>query len=94
LQALWTQAREGLNVITLICSNRSYDILKLELSRLGVFTPGPAAQRLTDLGTVDWVRVGEGMGVASVSVSTAEELAEELSRSLKEKGPRLIEMVL
>jgi len=40
------------------------------------------------------VRVGEGMGVASVSVSTAEELAEELSRSLKEKGPRLIEMVL
>jgi acetolactate synthase-1/2/3 large subunit len=94
LQALWTQAKEQLNVITLICSNRSYDILKLELARLAVFEPGPAARRLTDLGTVDWVRVGEGMGVPSVSVNTAEGLAKELSSALEKKGPRLIEMVL
>ncbi len=94
LQALWTQARERLNVITLICSNRSYDILRLELTRLGVFQPGPAATRLSDLSGVDWVRAGEGMGVPSVSVSTAEALARELSRALGEKGPRLIEMVL
>lgn len=94
LQALWTQARERLNVITLICSNRSYDILRLELTRLGVFQPGPAALRLTDLSGVDWVRAGEGMGVPSVSVKTAEDLAREFSRALGEKGPRLIEMVL
>lgn len=94
LQALWTQARERLNVITLICSNRSYDILKLELGRLGVFQPGPAASRLTDLSGVDWVRAGESMGVPSVSVRTAEDLAREFSRALDEQGPRLIEMVL
>jgi len=94
LQALWTQAKEQLNVITLVCSNRSYDILKLELARLGVFTPGPAARRLTDLSTVDWVRVGEAMGVPSVSVKTAENLARELSQALERKGPRLIEMIL
>ena len=94
LQALWTQARENLNVITLVCSNRSYDILKLELARIGVFQPGPAASRLTDLSGLDWVKAGEGMGVPSVSVSTAEDLAREFSRALGEKGPRLIEMVL
>ncbi|HPW69660.1 MAG TPA: acetolactate synthase large subunit [Deltaproteobacteria bacterium] len=94
LQALWTQARERLNVITLICSNRSYDILRLELARLGVFQPGPSASRLTDLSGVDWVRAGEGMGVPSVSVRTAEDLAREFSQALDEKGPRLIEMVL
>ncbi len=94
LQALWTQAREQLNVITLVCSNRSYDILRLEFTRLGVFQPGPAAARLMDLSGIDWVRAGEGMGVPSVSVETAEDLARELSRALGEKGPRLIEMVL
>lgn len=94
LQSLWTQAKEGLNVITLICSNRSYDILKLELSRLGTFQPGPAASRLMDLSTVNWVRIGEGMGVPSVAVRTAEELSSELSLALKEKGPKLIEMML
>ena len=94
LQSLWTQAKEGLNVITLICSNRSYDILKLELTRLGIFQPGVAASRLMDLSTVNWVRVAEGMGVPSVAVSTAEDLGRELSLALQEKGPKLIEMIL
>ena len=81
LQALWTEAREGLNVTTLICSNRSYDILKLEYGRLGV-TPGKCAARLTDLGGIDWMSLGKGMGVPSVKVDTAEELAKELDRAL------------
>lgn len=94
LQALWTQAKEKLNVITLICSNRSYDILKIELSRLGVLKPGPAADKLTDLSIIDWVRIGEAFGVPSVAVRTAEGLAGELSNALLKKGPRMIEMIL
>lgn len=93
LQALWTQAREGLNVTTLICSNRSYDILKLEYGRLGV-TPGKCATQLTDLAGIDWVNLGKGMGVPSVKVNTAEELAGELGRALHEQGPHLIQMVI
>jgi acetolactate synthase I/II/III large subunit len=93
LQALWTQAREGLNVTTLICSNRSYDILKLEYGRLGV-SPGKCASHLTDLAGIDWVSLGKGMGVPSVKVTTAEELARELSKSLHEQGPHLIQMVM
>jgi acetolactate synthase-1/2/3 large subunit len=93
LQALWTEAKEGLNVTTLICSNRSYDILKVEYGRLGV-SPGKGASHLTDLAGIDWVNLGKGMGVPSVKVTSAEEFAKELGRALKEQGPNLIQMVM
>jgi acetolactate synthase-1/2/3 large subunit len=95
LQALWMQAREGLDITTLICSNRSYDILKLEFARAGV-TPGPSAQALTDLANpeIDWVQISKGMGVPAVKVDTCEVLAKELKKALNEPGPHLIEMCL
>ena len=94
MQALWTQSQEGLNVTTLIFSNKSYDILKYELARYGVDTPGPCASRLTDLTGIDWVCLGKGMGVASIAVNTASELAAEFSKALEEQGPHLIQMNL
>jgi acetolactate synthase I/II/III large subunit len=96
LQALWTQAREGLNVTSLICSNRSYYIVQLELLRAGYATLGPRALSLTDLvnPVLDWVKMSQGMGVPAVSVETAEDLARELKIALQEPGPHLIEMVL
>jgi len=96
VQALWTQAREALDVTTLICSNRSYEILKIELARAGVTTMGPKALSLVELNRPDinWVSIAEGMGVPGVTVRTAEELARELPRALSSPGPHLIEMVL
>jgi acetolactate synthase-1/2/3 large subunit len=96
VQALWTQAREGLNVTTLICSNRSYRILQMELSRSGVATDGPNTRALTELANppIDWVRIAEGFGVPGVAVRTAEDLARELGKALTEPGPHLIEMLL
>ncbi len=96
LQALWTQAREGLNVTTLICSNRSYRILQVELSRSGIAPDGPNARALTELTKppIDWVRIAQGFGVPGVSVGTAEDLAWELNKALTEPGPHLIEMLL
>ena len=96
LQALWTQAREALNVTTLICANRSYNILRVELSRVGIESIGPGASSLIDLErpSINWVRVAEGLGVPAVSVDTAEGLARELAKATKEPGPHLIEMVL
>ncbi|MFA5180192.1 MAG: acetolactate synthase large subunit [Syntrophales bacterium] len=96
VQGLWTQAREDLNVTTLICSNRSYFILKVEMMRAGCTAPGPKSLSLSDLGNpaIDWVNVSQGMGVPAVSVTTAEDLAEELQRAIEEPGPHLIEMVL
>ena len=94
IQSLWTQARENLNVTTLICSNRSYDILKMEMARSGNLTPGANASRMTDLSGIDWVKLGESQGVASVSVSTCEGMARELEKALTEAGPHLIELAL
>jgi acetolactate synthase-1/2/3 large subunit len=96
MQGLWTQARESLNVTTLICSNRSYRILQMELSRSGIATNGPNTQTLTELAKppIDWVKVAQGFGVPGVTVSTAEDLARELGKALIEPGPHLIEMVL
>ncbi len=95
VQAFWTQAREGLDVTTIICSNRAYKILRIELERAGVPTPGPVASSLTDLGRppIDWPSVARGFGVPGERVLTAEALATALRRSLAERGPRLIEAV-
>jgi acetolactate synthase I/II/III large subunit len=96
LQALWTQAREGLNVKTIICSNRSYRILGIEMARAGVKTLGPQAQRLIGLSqpAIDWVSLARGMGVPGVSVDAAEDLTRALERALDTEGPQLIEAVL
>lgn len=95
VQALWTQARESLDVTTLICSNRSYRILEVEFGRSGMFL-GPASKLLTSLSgpVINWVDLSRGFGVPAVSVDTAETLARELNRSLSEAGPHLVEMLL
>jgi acetolactate synthase-1/2/3 large subunit len=96
VQALWTQAREELHVITLICSNRSYKILQLELSRAGITSYGDNARALTELNAppIDWVSLARGFGVPAASIDTVEGLARELGIGLAESGPRLVEMVL
>jgi len=96
VQALWTQAREGLNVTTLICSNRSYRILQMELHRAGITSYGPNTRRLTELAnpSMNWVQIATGFGVPGVTVGTVEGLARELGKALAESGPHLIEMVL
>ena len=94
VQALWMQAREGLDITTLICSNRSYHILNIEFSRSGITSPGRYAQALTDLSNpaIDWVQISKGMGVPAVAVDSCEALARELKKALDEPGPHLIEM--
>jgi acetolactate synthase-1/2/3 large subunit len=96
VQALWMQARESLNITTLICANRNYNILNIELARSGVTPPGRYAQTLTDISNpaINWVQVSKGMGVPAVAVNSCEKLSEQLDKALKEPGPHLIEMVL
>lgn len=96
IQALWTQARESLNVTTVLCNNHSYRILQVELARAGVTEPGRKARSLTDLSNpdIEWTSLARGLGVPSVRVETAETLTRELERSLATPGPSLIEMIL
>jgi acetolactate synthase-1/2/3 large subunit len=96
LQALWTQARENLDVTTLICNNRRYRILQVELARAGITEPGRVARSLTSLAEpeINWSSLALGMGVPAVRVENAETLVVELGRALKERGPNLIEMMI
>jgi acetolactate synthase I/II/III large subunit len=96
VQSLWTQAREHLDVTTLICNNRRYRILQVELARAGITEPGRKARSLTSLSNpeIDWSKIAAGMGIPSVRVETAEDLARQLQGALKEHGPNLIEMLI
>lgn len=95
-QALWTQARERLNVTTLIFSNRKYEILRQEMSNVGVPTFGPKAEALLDLTdpSIHWVRLSESMGVPARRVSTVEALDAAFAEALGNDGPHLIEVIL
>jgi acetolactate synthase I/II/III large subunit len=96
LQGLWTQAREGLNVTTVIYANRAYAILKQELANLGIKEPGRSALDMMDLGRPDlnWVRLAEGMGVEAERVSTMEAFNDVFRASLDRRGPFLIEVAI
>src|SRR6266511_3421868 len=96
LQALWTQAREDLDVTTVIFNNRSYAILNLELSRVGAESPGPKALDMLDLSRpdLDFAALAEGMGVPAAQATTADELVTALERGLAEPGPYLVDAVL
>ena len=95
LQALWTQARESLNVTTVIYANRAYRILMMEHQRLGGGAPGPGAYGVMSLDNpaLDWVKLAQGMGVNACRATTIEEFNRALQGFLREPGPNLIEAV-
>jgi acetolactate synthase I/II/III large subunit len=96
IQALWTQAREQLDVTTVLCDNGAYAILAGELENVGAASGGERAGRLLDLGgpALDFVALATGMGVPATRATTADELAEQFRVALAEPGPHLIDAVL
>ncbi len=95
VQALWTQAREKLDVTTVILSNRKYAILLGELANVGA-NPGRTALDMMDIGNpdLDWPRLAGAMGVEAVRTDTAEGFTDMLTQSLKQPGPFLIELLI
>ena len=94
MQSLWTMAREQLDVTVVICANRSYGVLKIELARVGVTGgPGPRAISMLDLHhpEMNWARIAEGMGIEASRATTCEEFAAQYGSAMKQRGPRLIE---
>jgi acetolactate synthase-1/2/3 large subunit len=96
IAALWTHAREQLDITTVIFSNRSYAILGMELDRVGAASGGEAARSLLDLSRpgIDFVALATGMGVPASRAVTTAELAAQLRHALAEPGPHLIEVVV
>ncbi len=96
LQGLWTQARESLEVTTVVVANRSYAILELELARTGAGEAQERARRLLTLEppTLSFAEMARGLGVPATTVATGEELTKALERAFAEPGPALIEAVV
>jgi acetolactate synthase-1/2/3 large subunit len=96
VQALWTMAREALDVTLIISANHRYGILQTELRRAGVPLDGPASAHMTrlDAPRVDWVSLSRGYGVPAVRVESSEEFRDALGASLHAPGPMLIECQL
>jgi acetolactate synthase-1/2/3 large subunit len=96
IQSLWTQAREGLNVTTIIFANNSYAILKAEYANMGAGTPNERALSMIDIDkpSIDWLAMATSMGVPAVAVETAESFHKALIDSTREPGPCLIEVRL
>ena len=95
LQGLWTQARERLDVTTVILANRKYAILLGEYQGVGA-NPGRTALDMLDLGNpdLDWVRLANGMGVEAARAETMEAFADLFSQANARPGPFVIELVV
>ncbi|HET9619824.1 MAG TPA: thiamine pyrophosphate-dependent enzyme, partial [Kofleriaceae bacterium] len=97
-QALWTLAREQLDVTTIIFNNGAYAILRLELLRTGAAPsgPGPKTQAMFSLSppAIDFVALATSMGVAASRATTTDEFVEQLRRAMTTRGPCLIDAVV
>jgi len=96
ISALWTMAREQLDITVVILNNHAYAILQLELMRVGASAAGPKAQSLLELSKpdIDFVAIAEGFGVPATRATTAEELATYFSAAIAEPGPHLMDAVV
>jgi len=93
IQGLWTQARENLNVLTIVFANGGYKILKGEMANVGATDWGPRAERLLSVVTpeVRYVNLAKGMGVEAAVANTTEDLVRLIRHAMASEGPFLIE---
>lgn len=96
VQSLWTQARENLDIVTVVFANRGYKVLNNELLRVGAASNGPGAAAMLDLGrpALDWASIGQGLGVPAVRARSRRAFEEAFAAAMAQRGPRLIEAVI
>ena len=96
VQSLWTMARENLDITVLIFANRSYKILRGELTNVGIGNPGPRAIDMLSLDRPDlqWVQMAQSMGVEACRVDACEDLETAIETGLSTASPYLIQIDL
>jgi acetolactate synthase-1/2/3 large subunit len=96
VQALWTIARENLDVCVVVFANNTYRILNIEMMRTGAGQAGPQAAKLLELGdpTIDWVSLAKGLGVPAVRCAMAEEFDKAFAAAMASRGPMFIEAAI
>ena len=93
IQALWTMARENLDITVVVFANYTYRILNIEMERTGAGKAGPSARKLLDLGdpNIDFVSVAKGLGLPAVSCATGEDFEKAFASAMAQRGPMFIE---
>lgn len=96
IQALWTMAREKLDVTVLLFANRDYAILQLEYLRVGATVMGSNARGMMHIGNpaIDFVALAQSLGVMATRSTNADELAMQFADAMAQPGPRLIEIMM
>ena len=96
IQALWTMAREKLDVTVLLFANRDYAILQLEYLRVGATAMGANARGMMHIGNpdIDFVALAQSMGVTATRATNTEELVSQFGDAMAQPGPRLIEVMM
>jgi len=96
IQSLWTQVRENLDIVNVIFANRKYQILQVELMRVGASAPNQKTLDMLDISNPDlnFKKIAEGMGMSASQATTAEEFNTQLKNAMANKGPQLIEVIL
>ena len=96
VQALWTMARENLDVTAVVFSNNTYRILNIEMMRTGAGQAGPQAAKLLELGdpAIDWTSLAKGLGLPAVRCDTAEAFETAFANAMAQRGPMFIEAVI
>ncbi len=96
IQALWTMARERLDVVTVLFNNRAYRILQGEMTKVGATKRGQTADQLLNLDNpvLDFVSLANGMGVEASRALTADDFNKQLAGAIAKKGPHLIEIMV
>lgn len=92
VQALWSIANQNQDMCVVMYVNHSYRILNVEMQRVGVEDPSPAAAEMLELENpkLDWKKLAEGMGVPTTVAKTTEEFEQQFKEAMQTKGPRLI----
>lgn len=96
ISALWTMAREQLDITVVILNNHAYAILQMELQRVGTTASGDRSRSLLDIGhpDIDFATIAQGFGVPATRAGTAEELAAQFAAAIEEPGPHLIDAAI
>ena len=96
IQSLWTMARENLDICVVIFANRKYQILQIELARVGAENVNKKTLDMLDIGNpdLDFVAMSTGMGVKATRAETTEEFNQQYVDAMNSKGPCLIEVIL
>jgi len=96
IQSLWTMARENLDICVIILANRKYQILQIELARVGAQSMTKKTLDMLDIGNpdLDFVQLSQGMGVKASRVTTIDDFNAVYGAAMRTFGPQLIEVVL